>query len=100
VILLAARALSFLVSLVILLILAAIALRVLDANASNSLVSAIHDGGRALVGPFHDVFQEHNPKVAIALNWGLAAFVYLIVGSFLVRTIARMGIATRLAGRD
>jgi hypothetical protein len=36
------------------------------------------------------LFKIHNAKLAIAVNWGLAALVYLIVGHFIASLLARM----------
>ena len=46
--------------------------------------------GKALVGPFKDVFKNKRPKVSIALNWGLAALVYLIVGAIIASILRRL----------
>jgi hypothetical protein len=62
-------------------IVAGILLIVLSANASNSIVSSVRDTARSLVGPFDGMFNLHDHKLAIAINWGIAAFVYVIVGS-------------------
>jgi hypothetical protein len=78
---------------VVAIIVAAILFRVLGANASNELVSTITDWARWLVGPFRDLFSIANAKVAIAVNWGLAALVYLVVGSFIARLAARGALA-------
>jgi hypothetical protein len=85
-----ARLVRLIVRIVVLIIVAAIILRILGANASNSIVRDIHDVGRALVGPFNNVFSIKNAKVSIAVNWGVAAVVYLIVGGFIARLIARL----------
>jgi hypothetical protein len=45
---------------------------------------------KALVGPFKDIFSIKNPKVSIAVNWGLAAVVWLVVGSVIASLIARI----------
>lgn len=71
-------------------IVAAIVLRVLDASAGNTIVKAVHDAGRTLVGPFHNVFGLRQPKASIAVNWGLAAVVYLIVGALIARLLRRL----------
>jgi hypothetical protein len=84
-----ARLLRLVVGIVVAIIVAAILLRVLDANASNTIVRDIHDVGRALVGPFANIFNVHDAKAAMAVNWGLAALVYLIVGGFIAGVIAR-----------
>src|SRR5213082_1657956 len=85
-----ARLVRLVAGIVALVIVVAIVLRVASANGSNAIVRDIHDAGRALVGPFKNVFSIKNPKAAIAVNWGLAALVYLIVGGFIAGLIARM----------
>ena len=85
-----ARVVRTLAGLIALVIVAAIVLFVLGANQSNGIVSAIHDAGQWLVGPFKNLFKIHNAKLAMAVNWGLAALVYLIVGHFIASLFARM----------
>jgi drug/metabolite transporter (DMT)-like permease len=75
---------------VVAVIVAGILLVVLGANSHNDIVSTIHDWGSTLVGPFKDLFSIKNHKTSIAVNWGIAAVVYLIAGSILARFIARM----------
>jgi hypothetical protein len=75
-----ARVIHAVVGVVVLLIVLAIVLRVAAANGHNAIVRDIHDAARALVGPFRNVFLIRNPKDAIAVNWGLAAVVYLLAG--------------------
>jgi hypothetical protein len=65
-----------------------ILLYVLEANASNDVVSAVMDAGRWLVGPFDDLFSIDKPKVEIAVNWGIAAAVWLAVGMLIARLLA------------
>jgi hypothetical protein len=79
------------------LIVIGILLRVLDANARNSIVSTIHDAGKYFVGPFKDVFTEKNPKVSIAVNWGVAAGVYLVIGTVIATLIAKLATVTASA---
>ena len=74
-------------------IVAGILLIVLNANPSNSIVSSVHDAARSLVGPFDDIFKPHDHKLAIAINWGIAALVYVIVGSLIARLIVLIGSA-------
>ena len=64
---------------------------VLDANQSNDVVSTIHDWARALVGPFDGMFNLDDAKAEVAVNWGIAAFVYLILGVLVAGLIARIG---------
>jgi hypothetical protein len=87
--LLVARLVRLVAGLVVLVIAVAIVLRVLGANRSNSIVSDIHDAGRALVGPFKNLFTLKDAKADIAVNWGIAALIYLIVGGLIAGLIAR-----------
>jgi hypothetical protein len=84
-----ARLVRSVAGLVALVIAAAIVLRLLDANPHNTIVSDLHDAGKWLVGPFLGLFTIKDPKVAITVNWGIAAIVYLVVGGFVARMIAR-----------
>ena len=74
-------------------IVAGILLFVLKANPSNDIVSAVHDAARALVGPFDGMFKLDSAKATLAVNWGIAALVYLIVGALIARLIALIGVA-------
>ena len=85
-----ARLVRTLAGLIALVIVAAIVLFVLGANPSNGVVSAIHDAGAWLAGPFKNLFSIHNAKLAMAVNWGLAALVYLVVGHIIASLLARM----------
>jgi hypothetical protein len=71
-------------------IVAAIILQVVGANAGNTIVKDIHDVARTLVGPFKNVFTVKSPKASIALNWGLAALVWLVVGGLIASLITRL----------
>ena len=77
-------------------IVAGILLFVLGANQSNDIVSAVMDAGRWLVGPFDNLFSMDSAKWELAVNWGIAAAVYAIVGSLIARLIA----SAALAGRE
>ena len=84
-----ARVVHLVVSVVVLIIVAGIVLVLLKANPTNSIVSQVHDWARSLAGPFDGIFSFHNARVAIAVNWGIAAVVYLIVGGLIARLIGR-----------
>ena len=92
-----ARLIRSLAGLIALVIVAAIVLFVLGANPSNAIVSAVHDAAHWLAGPFNNLFSIHNAKVALAVNWGLAALAYLVVGHFIASLIARMARPRRRA---
>ena len=57
-----------------------IALVVLDANESSAIVEGWLDVCRFLVAPFDDIFDLERGKEheQIAINWGIAAVVYLV----------------------
>lgn len=86
-----ARVVRIVVGIVALIIVAGILLFVLKANSTNSVVSAVHDTAHTLVGPFDDMFSFHSANVAIAVNWGIAALVYLVLGGLLARLIGGRG---------
>jgi hypothetical protein len=85
-----ARIVRLLTGIAAAIVVAAILLRVLGANPSNTVVHDIHNVAQTLVGPFKNLFSIKNPKVSIAVNWGLAALVWLIVGGLIARLIARL----------
>jgi ABC-type Na+ efflux pump permease subunit len=76
----------------------AIVFVVLEANRRNVIVSGVTDIARSLVGPFDRLFTPHDPKLRIAVNWGIAAVVYLLVGLLISALIARLGGMARLSG--
>jgi len=84
-----ARLIRTVTILVVALIVLAILLWVLSANPHNTIVSDIHDAANWLVTPFHGIFSVKGPKLHLAVNWGVAALVYLIVGMFLASLAAR-----------
>jgi len=87
------RAIQLVVSIVVLIIVAGILLVVLKANPANSIVSEVHSWARSLAGPFDGMFSFRSANAAIAVNWGIAAAVYLLVGGLIARLI---GGGTRL----
>jgi hypothetical protein len=84
-----ARLITAVAAVVAAIIVLAIVLRLLNANPSNGIVDAIHQAGSWLSSPFHGLFSQHNGDVRMALNWGIAALVYLIVARVIARLVAR-----------
>ncbi len=82
-----ARLVHLIVGIVVLIIVAGIVLVLLNANATNTIVSDVHDAARWLAGPFDGIFSFHSARVALAVNWGVAAVVYLIVGGLIARLL-------------
>jgi len=84
-----ARVVHVVVSIIVLIIVAGILLVLLKANPANSIVSQVHDWAHSLAGPFDGIFSFHSARVAIAVNWGIAAVVYLLVGGLIGRLLGR-----------
>ena len=84
----AARAISILTTIIVLFIVVGIVLVVLEANRSNDIVSVIFDVAEFFVDPFENLFTLDDRKVEVAVNWGLGALVYAIVGRILARLVA------------
>jgi hypothetical protein len=83
-----ARLITMIASIVALILVVGIALVVLKANPSNQVVSAITDAARWLAGPFDGMFSFAKHRVEVAVNWGIAAVVWFLVGRLLARIIA------------
>jgi hypothetical protein len=66
-----------------------IVLVLLKANASNALVSDVHDVAKALVGPFDGMFTIKHHRVEVAVNWAIAAVVWLAVTRFIAGMLRR-----------
>jgi hypothetical protein len=88
-----ARLIRLAAAVVAAIIVVGILLVVLKANPANGIVSAVHDAARALAGPFDGMFKLDDAKATIAVNWGIAAFVYLIAGALVARLINLIGTA-------
>ena len=82
-----ARVVHLVVGIIVLIIVVGILLVLLKANATNTIVGDIHDGARWLAGPFDGIFSFHSARVALAVNWGLAAVVYAVVGGLIARLL-------------
>jgi hypothetical protein len=83
-----ARIIRLVVSVVVLIIIAGILLVVLKANPANGVASEVHSWAHWLAGPFDGMFSFRHPRVALAVNWAIAAVVYLLVGALIVRMIS------------
>ena len=90
--LLLARIIRMVTAAVVFVIVAGIVLHVLGANGSNAIVELVYDVAGWLVTPFKGIFDADDNKLQIALNWGLAALVYGIVGGVIARLLARAAI--------
>src|SRR3954447_14944514 len=91
--LLLARIVRLVTAIVVAFIVVGIVLHLLDANGGNAIVSFVYDVAGWLVTPFKGVFSPDGEKVKIAVNWGLAALIYAIVGGVIARLLAGAGAA-------
>lgn len=73
--------------LIALAIVLAIVFKVADANRDNSIVDLFFDLGDRLVGPFDGMFNAENRKTEVAINWGIAAAVWVIAGAIVARLL-------------
>ena len=94
-----ARLIRLVVLVVVLILALAIAFKVLGANGHNTIVSAAHDAGKALAKPFDNMFKVDGAKATLALNWGIALVVYLVVGVALARFVGRLALVGPVARR-
>ena len=85
----AARVVSLITSVVVGLIVIGIVLVLLEANRDNAIVDWLVGAAHWLVGPFDDVFQPDGRKARVAINWGLAAVLYAVVGGLIARLLRR-----------
>lgn len=90
-----ARLIRIITALIVGVIVVGIVLHLLDANSSNGLVSAIYDIAGWFVDPFKGIFSLDERKAEIAVNWGIAALVYAIVGGVIASLLARAALRGR-----
>jgi hypothetical protein len=90
-----ARAVMIIASVVVLVIALGILLVLLEANPANVIVQAVTEAARFLAGPFEALFTLRSPKLQTAVNWGIAAVVYLIVAALIAGLLRRIGRAPR-----
>ncbi|MDQ4026116.1 MAG: hypothetical protein M3217_11620 [Actinomycetota bacterium] len=86
-----ARTILLIASLVFLVLIVGIALVALDANPQNVIVVVVTGVAGFLVGPFDGLFIVRDAQLETAINWGIAAFVWLIVGLLLAGLLRRAG---------
>ena len=82
-----ARLVRAIVGVIAAIIVLAIALIVLDANSANTIVSHIREWADTLTTPFHGIFHLTSHKATLAVNYGLAAIVYVVAAELLVRLL-------------
>jgi hypothetical protein len=84
-----ARIVSLITSIIVGLIVLAIVLVLLEASRGNAIVDWLVGAGDWLSNPFHGIFSLDSHKATVAVNWGLAALVYAVIGGFIARLLRR-----------
>jgi hypothetical protein len=84
-----ARIVGLITAVVVGLIVVGIVLVLLDANRNNEIVDWLVGAAGWLAGPFDNVFKMDGHKEHVAVNYGLAALVYALVGGFIARLLRR-----------
>jgi hypothetical protein len=89
--LLIARVVRLVAGVVALILALGILFVVLKATPSNTIVSDVHDWAHWLATPFNGLFHLHSARGTVALNWGIALVVYLVIGHLIASIIATPG---------
>jgi hypothetical protein len=84
-----ARFVTLLAGAIALILVTGIALVVLEANRSNEIVQAVRDAAAFLAGPFDGLFTLDSNKAEKAVNWGIAAVVWFMLGRLIARLLLR-----------
>jgi hypothetical protein len=84
-----ARIVRLITSVVVGLIVVGILLVLLEANRDNAIVDWLVGAGDFLTEPFHGIFTPDGRKAQVAVNWGLAAVIYGLVGGLIARLLRR-----------
>lgn len=84
-----ARVVSLVTSIVVGLIVLGILLVLLEANRNNEVVDWLLEGGEFLVEPFDNLFTPEGKKARVAVNWGIAAVIYGLLGALITRLLRR-----------
>jgi hypothetical protein len=84
-----ARVVRLITSVIVGLIVVGIVLVLLEANRDNAIVDWLVGAADFLSQPFHGIFTPDGRKAQVAVNWGLAALIYALVGGFVARLLRR-----------
>jgi hypothetical protein len=84
-----ARAVMLICGAIAAILVIAILLVVLEANRSNELVQFFRDAASLFAGPLDSLFTLDDNKAERAVNWGLAAIVWVAIGRLVARLLLR-----------
>ncbi|WP_367133432.1 hypothetical protein [Saccharothrix sp. HUAS TT1] len=77
--------------LVAVVLVAHVLLTVGGANPANSITTEVATWADRFALGFHDLFTPQDPKLAVLVNYGLAALFWLVVRSLVLRLVRRLG---------
>jgi hypothetical protein len=83
-----ARVIGAIAAIVALILLLGIVLVLLKANPANAVVEIVRDAASWLAGPLEGMFDLKRKRTEVAVNWGVAAVVWFVLGRLLARLIA------------
>ncbi len=84
-----AKAITTIAAIIATLIVVGIVLVLLKANPANDIVDALREIARFFAQPFDAIFELERRRPEIALNWGIAAVVYLVVAGLIAKLLTR-----------
>ena len=84
-----AKAITAIAAIIATLIVVGIVLVLLKANPANDIVDALREIARFFAQPFDAIFELERRRPEIALNWGIAAVVYLVVAGLIAKLLTR-----------
>lgn len=68
-----------------------ILLNTFDANPANQFAQFVRNGAYFFSLGLGDLFQPANPKVAVAVNFGIAAVIWLVITNIVTGLVRRVG---------
>jgi hypothetical protein len=77
--------------LIVLVLVLYIVLVALDANFSNVWAAAVREGANYFDLGLGNLFQPANPKLAVAMSYGVAALIWWAITAVVVRLVRRIG---------
>ncbi|MCF7551652.1 MULTISPECIES: hypothetical protein [Pseudonocardia] len=86
-----ARVLNLVGMLIVAVLVVHIVLTLLDANPANFLTEFVRDLATYFNLGLDNLFLPAEPKLAVTLNYGTAAIIWLIITAVVVRLVRRIG---------
>jgi len=62
-----------------------------DANQANQFATFVRNGANFFSLGLTDLFQPANQKIAVAVNYGIAALIWLVITNFVTGLVRRVG---------